>query len=386
MELGVRRWLFDTRPIIVDIGTGYCKVGITGEAAPTSVVATSLPTFSRVRESRKLGAGTLKQLHAFTSSLVKEVEELVYDVLFNCLQINPKEKAVILCYNLMTPFSLVRAFTSVLFNTYNVAEIFYFLNNALPIYISTDNSALIVDCGFYCTQVLGIVKGELAKATFKVANVGGFHAKNVAEEVLREENAKLNFTSRILEDTIARYGIVLTKEQKKEFFKTDQIEKMKAKKYHIEIQGASFVMSHYARVSCGEVLFGDVEEEEENVAYTALKAVLSAPISARVNLATKIILAGGACMLPGFKRRFLQEMRELLIECSDFKEIACTSSIHIRAKGLCSGSAEYISTQHPAMGRCFHTRQHKENGENVGEQAGLCKERGRDKGQVLGAA
>lgn len=323
MELSGRRWNSDKRPIIIDIGTRYCKIGFIGECAPMNIISTSLNSFKEIQDSEELKVDTLKKLCDSTSVLDKEVEELIYEICYTYLQLAPKEKPVILCYSLMTPFSLVQAFSKVLFNVYNSSEIFYFLNNILPIYTSAENTGLIIDCGFNSTQVLGIIKGQTSKATFKVANIGGFTTKNAVLKVLKEDNPGSQFTCRMIEDMIARYGVILTVAQKQKFLEKENIEKMKAKKYLIDIQGASFTISYYTRICCGESLFGNIHEEEENIAYTILSSIMNAPLNLKAILLSKMIISGGVCMIPGFKRRLIEELKMFLTQEEEFKEISC---------------------------------------------------------------
>lgn len=49
MESSGRKWTFEKRPIIIDIGTAYCKFGLIGEYAPMNIIPMSLPTFDAIR-------------------------------------------------------------------------------------------------------------------------------------------------------------------------------------------------------------------------------------------------------------------------------------------------------------------------------------------------
>ncbi len=251
------------------------------------------------------------------------------------LQISPKDKPVILCYNLMTPFVLVELFSEILFITHNVSAVYYFLGNTLPLYTFPGSTGLVLDCGYYCVQCLGVVKGDVAKNTFTVCSTGAFFAKNATSKILREENPGIKLTPYVVEDAIARYGVVLTLAQKAEFLgKEENVAKMKAKRFSVEAGGVTLNVSFFARAVCGEALFGDYHEEEANVAYSALQSLTRASVSARAALASKMVISGGTAMLAGFKRRLVEEMKDIVGKEQEFSDFACKTFVWHPRVGL----------------------------------------------------
>ena len=62
-------------------------------------------------------------------------------------------------------------------------------------------------------------------------------------------------------------------------------------------------VSLYTRAFAVEVLFGDVEREEPNIAYSVCESLLKLSPEIRGLPAQNIVLAGGSCMIPGFSLR-----------------------------------------------------------------------------------
>uniref|UniRef100_A0A7S3CI43 Uncharacterized protein n=1 Tax=Strombidium rassoulzadegani TaxID=1082188 RepID=A0A7S3CI43_9SPIT len=90
-------------------------------------------------------------------------------------------------------------------------------------------------------------------------------------------------------------------------------------KQHPEV---SFLqVSFLTRASAMEVCFGDPEEDEPNIAASILRSILKLNLDARVLTSQNIVLAGGSCMVPGFKLRVLQEMKYLIEHYAEFKEL-----------------------------------------------------------------
>ena len=75
-----------------------------------------------------------------------------------------------------------------------------------------------------------------------------------------------------------------------------------------------------------EVCFGDTENEEPNIAASILRSILALAIDLRGLACQNIILAGGSCMIPGFKLRLLQEMHFLIDNLPEFKDLATIKS------------------------------------------------------------
>lgn len=68
-----------------------------------------------------------------------------------------------------------------------------------------------------------------------------------------------------------------------------------------------------------EVLFGDIENEETNVAYTFLKSVLKLENSIVKKTVQNVIFSGGITQIKGFASRFREEVIDFLDNCEGIK-------------------------------------------------------------------
>ena len=87
---------------------------------------------------------------------------------------------------------------------------------------------------------------------------------------------------------------------------TVNIEKMRRKLTNFGKQFKEFPemqVSFYTRAKGIEVCFGSVSKEEENIAASGLRAIMKLNSEVRVLVCQNIVLAGGSCMVPGFKLR-----------------------------------------------------------------------------------
>lgn len=74
-----------------------------------------------------------------------------------------------ICESLNTPRALIDSIGHVLFRSFNVRSVYFFLSNALPLYVTGQDSGIIVDCGFQCAQILPIVRSRLCTEAFEVS-------------------------------------------------------------------------------------------------------------------------------------------------------------------------------------------------------------------------
>jgi len=75
-----------------------------------------------------------------------------------------------------------------------------------------------------------------------------------------------------------------------------------------------------------EICFGDPENDETNIAASILRSLNAVGADIRILVCQNIILAGGSCMVPGFKLRLLQEIKLLIENCEEFKELEAIKS------------------------------------------------------------
>lgn len=128
----------------------------------------------------------------------------------------------------------------------------------------------------------------------------------------------------LLEHVKARCVSVLKRAQMLEY-KPDS-EKMIAKKYNLSYGRAFYwfpymQISLHTRMMAAEVCFGEVENEEPNLAYSILSSVMKLNVDNRSQVLQNIVLSGGSCMIPGFKPRLLQEIHHLVKTHKPFEEL-----------------------------------------------------------------
>ena len=171
--------------------------------------------------------------------------------MFSLLQLNPKERSVVIIENLMSPRALIDSIAHVLLRSYQVRSVYFFLGNAMPLYASGVDTGLIVDCGFQQSQILPIVRSRLCSEAFEVCYAAcGVNIEKEMNYNLVYDNKEsfkagatqfneqglplFNFPKEVLEDLKVRSLVVMQREQRDEYLGSlENIEKMRKKKYSL---------------------------------------------------------------------------------------------------------------------------------------------------------
>lgn len=204
------------------------------------------------------------------------------------MQTNPRDKAVVVCESFMSPRPLIETIGHVLFRSFGVKSIYFMLTNVLPMYATGQDTGIVVECGFQSVQILPLVRSRLCMEAFEVSYTGGVHLEKRLNEMLIDDNLELvkrhatlkdtlNFSATVIDDLKTRALIVMQKDQKDLYLSSeDNTLKMKKKttslgKQYKDVAGMS--ISLFTRYTSMEILYGDISEEESNLAYSILTSI-----------------------------------------------------------------------------------------------------------------
>ncbi|CDW77817.1 UNKNOWN [Stylonychia lemnae] len=348
--------------IVLDVGLTFTKCGFSKDPMPMHIVPTPLTMIQYLRDHassvslifsssfflNQLACSTFADAFEKHNKLMMELEEFLTTVFYHLLQTNPREKAIMMCESMMAPRGFIECIGHVLFRNFGVKSIYFLLSNMTPLYVTGQDSGIIVECGFQNVQILPIVRSRMCMEAFETCYRGGIHIEKNLNELLIQDNKELvrrlpqfkdntNFPQSVIEDLKIRSLVVMQKEQRDQYLKNDdQIEQMKRKytnlgKTYKEFPG--MLISFYTRYCAMEFCFGDPQEEEQNIAYsllTSIKKVKSLNSYQSLNqlncenrgrAVQNIILSGGSCMIPGFKTRLIQEINHMIENRSEFEQL-----------------------------------------------------------------
>jgi len=80
-------------------------------------------------------------------------------------------------------------------------------------------------------------------------------------------------------------------------------------------------LSLYTRAFAVEVMFGNVDHEDPNLAYTVCESLMKLTPELRGLPAQNIVLSGGSVMIPGFGLRLQQEIKDFIDKRPEFDQL-----------------------------------------------------------------
>mmetsp|Transcript_11396 Transcript_11396/g.15333 ORF Transcript_11396/g.15333 Transcript_11396/m.15333 type:complete len:228 (+) Transcript_11396:522-1205(+) len=176
---------------------------------------------------------------------------------------------------------------------------------------------------------------------FSVCYTGGVAIEKELNALLVKDNAQnatmlqriggrlpANFPQHVLEDLKVRTLMTLGRNQKSDYFVSEEnVAKMKSKRV-LPGLGKTFkedfpylCISFYSRVTAMEACYGDPDEEEPNLAYSLCQSLLKMTHENRMRSAQNVMLVGGSTMIPGFRKRLIQEVKAMISERNEFEPL-----------------------------------------------------------------
>eukprot|EP00039_Didymoeca_costata_P001269 m.51136 g.51136 ORF g.51136 m.51136 type:complete len:503 (+) comp10712_c0_seq1:188-1696(+) len=294
--LGVER-----RPaIILEIGTAYTKCGFAEEGTPRHIVPTSVEINGKPCKVFDLEEQRSKE------ELREILVHFLYKILYQRLLVNTKDRRILVSESLMGTTKYRSVLADILYRHYFFASVLFAPTSLFALLPCGSESALVVDCGYAECSVIAVYEGTPLIGTLQTVQNASklihdtikakLQAMNVPEEDLADEKT--------LEDIKVRACFV----------------KPKGGNLNIPTftyrfpSGYAVELDSEFRTSVCEVLFEGFDIDDESISGAILDSILRCQIDIRKEIASKILLCGGTCMIPGFRKRIAQELLELVNE------------------------------------------------------------------------
>jgi len=312
--------MLEKAAIVIEIGAAYTKVGYAGERCPRDIVRTRLLVGGR--DEISVGSGTLGY-SAYTQGQWRSAYDYFLKYLFfNVLQVNPTERRVILCEDLLCPHVIRDSIARVLFQRLHVPSVCFANANGLPTYCTRWTTGLVIDVGFFSTRVLPICDGSPLLYALVVIPAGARRLHDRLSTLLHEAHpSKFGDTtipSDILEDVIARVCFVSPSPSSDASVRKADSTLYKSSSFSKK-PVLSFEVPGEARQFAAEVLFDD-SDEDSSIPAAILKSLAKCTIEVRAAVVDNLILAGGVAMIPGFGFRLQKELSRLC-ESAEFSSL-----------------------------------------------------------------
>lgn len=313
--------MVDIKTIVIDNGSGTCKVGLAGEVNPNIILPTLIgkPRFSGSMMGseqkdyytgndaiRMKGIVTLTQpIKHGTIHNWEDMERIWHHIFYNELNIMPQESRVLLTEPVLNTARDRERMAQVMFETFNVDGIYLASQPVLSLLASNKNTGLVVESGYSTTQIVPVYQGcTLHQAAQKYDDLSGYKITLRLQKLLNDLGLYCTTTSEIeiVRDIKEKICYVA-----KDF--NQELNTCPSSSY--ELPDTSLITIGNEQITCPEALF---DTSLLGLEYGGLQDCVISTINrceeeeVRNEMYCNIILGGGNTMFPGIGERLAKEI------------------------------------------------------------------------------
>ncbi|XP_029441361.1 actin-like protein 7A [Rhinatrema bivittatum] len=320
----VERVVKETRSVIIDIGTGYCKAGYAGQPRPpfviSSIVGKHLQQTAKTGDDRK--ESFVGQERTNAKIPLKLINPLRHGIVvdWNCMQdiweyifykemkIPPEEHAVLVSDPPLSPTTNREKYAEMIFETFCSPAMHISYQSRLSMYSYGNTSGLVVECGHGVSYVVPIYDGYTMPSITGRVDYGGEDITKYLMNLLNETGNK--FTEehlQVIEDIKMKCCYASSD--------LDYEMDLPLSEYRadLELPDGHLITIGKERFLCSEALFkpsliGSNQPGLHNLTMTCLNKCDDIFKKTMMN---SILLCGGSTMLEGFPGRFQRELSKI---------------------------------------------------------------------------
>lgn len=327
--------------IILDNGSGYLKVGFSGEDAPRAVLPTVVAT-TTVDDTREdehaisVDSTAQKKTQAFygeeallqvNSSISKPVQrgeiqatsnykdalESLWDHTFRTvLGVEQEELPILIADPLplgQSTYPSRQWMAEVMFEKFKVKSLAIFNTAVLSLFSTGRTRGLVVESGEGLTQAVPVFEGyAIPHAIFKMEVAGHDITSQVMKMMEREDGAEHAGNMRVMQALKEKTCSVAL--DYNAAMKGRDTADEEAKSFELP-DGKIIQVNQQIRLGAPEILFGG-KDQSNSIQQICFQAIHTCDLDFRQDLVRSLVVAGGTSMLPGLAPRLRTELSGLL--------------------------------------------------------------------------
>lgn len=330
--------------IVLDNGSGYLKVGFSGEDAPRAVLPTAVATTTvdegTAEEHANMTVESQKKSQVFfgeealrdglgpnatitqpvcrgeiqLSNSYKDALESLWDHTFrNVLGVEQEELPILICDPLPLGQSAYPArqwMTEVMFEKFKVKSLAIFNTSVLSLFSTGRTRGLVVESGEGLTQAVPVFEGyAIPHAIFKMEVAGYDITSKVLQMMEKEKGAEFAGNMRVMQALKEKTcSVALDYEAALRGRDTADEE---SKSFELP-DGQIVQVSQQIRQGAPEILFNGQGTGGQSIQKICMEAINTCDLDFRLDLVRSLVVAGGTSMLPGLAPRLRSELSCLL--------------------------------------------------------------------------
>lgn len=327
--------------IVLDNGSGFLKVGFSGEDAPRAVLpmvvatttvdearedehAVSADSAAQKKNQNFYGEEALLQEHAtitwpvrrgeirLESNYKDALESLWEHTIRNVLGVEQEDLPVLIADSLplgQAAYPSRKWMAEIMFEKLKVKSVAIFNTAVLSLFSTGRTRGLVVESGEGRTHAVPVFEGyAIPHAIFKMEVAGGDITAKV-QEMMEQGNCEFASNMRVMQamkEKVCSVALDYNTAMKSRDIADDE-----SKSFELP-DGNIVKVSQQIRMGAPEILFGNQEQGTPFVQSICLEAINTCDLDFQQDLIRSLVVAGGTSMLPGFAPRLKSELSSLL--------------------------------------------------------------------------
>lgn len=327
--------------VVIDNGSGMCKVGIGSENDPTAVFPTIVgrpgktPVFGPDRkETLFIGndalpkaagaASTMYLTHPIERGMITnwdDMEKIWHHCFFNELKVAPEEHSCLLTEAPLTPKANREKMTELMFDKFNFKNFYVITSAALSLQATARTTGIAVDIGDGVGHIIPIYEGSPLSHGINRFDLAGRDITEYLGKLMAETGNNFDASQRETVQDI----------KEKTCFVALDFDKVKKEAEQSAIHDINYKLPdgntcvvRSQRFRAAETLFQPslIGKELPGIHELAFDSVMKCDVDLRRELFKNVCLLGGTTMIPGFPERLIKELVSRVPSTMKVKAIA----------------------------------------------------------------
>uniref|UniRef100_A0A4W3JEP3 Uncharacterized protein n=1 Tax=Callorhinchus milii TaxID=7868 RepID=A0A4W3JEP3_CALMI len=311
--------LMKTGALVIDMGSGSCKVGFAGEPSPHSVIGSVVgyPKGNSKRRESTIGKTVstepdLSLVRPTRQGIIVDweaAEDLLRHAFYLDLRVCPEEHAILISDPPLSPTTNREKIAELMFERFNVPAMHVSYQSVLAVYSYGKTSGLVVDSGDGVTHAVPVHDGYNLPDAITRMDLAGFDLTSYLIKLLSEAGNAFHEKGRYIVDDIKQKCCYVAIDHEKESNLTEQ-------EYLVdyELPDGHVITLGKERQKCPEALFKPsvMGSNQEGIHITSMNSLTKVQPFVRQLMHDNILLSGGSTMFDGFYPRFCKEIFSLV--------------------------------------------------------------------------